>query len=241
MTKYIIAFLLALVLLPFELLAQEPREDGWQHNVMTIQELLDMYPTHKVSPSAVVPFNSSDLYNPYDWKNQFDNIIVINKSNSGERRQTLWFFKSGGRLVMTARVSTGRERWEAGKTSPEQRKPERGYFSSTNVGYFSPYRTVRLHKSKLWDADMPYSVFFDGGIATHQVPPEAIRQIGSRASGGCVRLLERDAAYIYDQVNNSGIGSIPRFTTAGRPILDSKGQQLRKRGYRTLIIVQDFR
>jgi lipoprotein-anchoring transpeptidase ErfK/SrfK len=49
---------------------------------------------------------------------------------------------------------------------------------------------------------MPYSVFFDGNFAIHGT--YETRHIGRPASHGCVRLLTRDAAILFDLVRSYG-------------------------------------
>jgi hypothetical protein len=62
-------------------------------------------------------------------------------------------------------------------------------------GYRTPPGTFRVtfksrdHVSSIWDASMPYSVFFNGGIAFHQ---GSLRE----QSHGCIR-LSRDAAHTF--------------------------------------------
>jgi hypothetical protein len=73
-----------------------------------------------------------------------------------------------------------------------------------------------LHRSKTWDADMPYSLFFNGGIALHATYPKYYPSLGlptgaaykdasgktqiASGSGGCVRLTMEDAKTLFDLV-----------------------------------------
>lgn len=93
----------------------------------------------------------------------------------------------GGYLRHTWRVSTGR----------------RGY--NTPTGTYRPKRLARRHySSKYHGSPMPYSIFFRGGYAIHG--SYQTRQLGRRASHGCVRLHPRNAARLFSLVraNRSG-------------------------------------
>ncbi|MGI9411268.1 MAG: L,D-transpeptidase, partial [Hyphomicrobiaceae bacterium] len=86
-----------------------------------------------------------------------------------------------GRLRHVWRVSTGR----------------RGY--STPIGTFRPTRLERSWYSRKYNwSPMPYSIFFVGGVAIHG--SYYIRQLGRRASHGCVRLAPRNAARLFSMV-----------------------------------------
>jgi hypothetical protein len=67
------------------------------------------------------------------------------------------------------------------------------------AGEFKPQRLERQwHSRKYGMAPMPYSIFFHGNYAVHGT--DKIRQLGRRASKGCVRLHPRDAAVLFDLV-----------------------------------------
>ena len=84
------------------------------------------------------------------------------------------------------RVSTGRK----------------GY--RTPRGYFRPTFMKRFHRSTIYNnAPMPYSIFFNGGIAIHGT--NHIRRLGRTASHGCVRLHPAHAATLYDLVQRHGM------------------------------------
>lgn len=90
-----------------------------------------------------------------------------------------------GRLRHVWRVSTGR----------------RGY--STPTGSFRPTRLERSWHSRKYNwSPMPHSIFFIGGVAIHG--SYYIRQLGRRASHGCVRLAPRNAARLFSMVRRYG-------------------------------------
>lgn len=91
---------------------------------------------------------------------------------------------------------------------------------SKNGEAFSPIITKQLHRSGRWqhdmkDADgkpmldpngvpmmegsaMEYSTFITPAIALHVAPPGTEAQIGTKASGGCIRMNRADAKEIFD-------------------------------------------
>jgi hypothetical protein len=79
----------------------------------------------------------------------------------------------------------------------------KGY--STPIGSYKPLRMKREHYSGEWDnAPMPYSIFFTPrGHAIHG--SHHTKQLGSRASHGCVRLAPKNAAKLYRLVRREGL------------------------------------
>jgi L,D-transpeptidase catalytic domain len=70
------------------------------------------------------------------------------------------------------------------------------------------YRPQRLERSwysrKYHRAPMPHSIFFDGNYAIHGTVH--VRNLGRRASKGCVRLHPANAAVLFDLVRRNGAG-----------------------------------
>ena len=68
------------------------------------------------------------------------------------------------------------------------------------------YRPTRLERSwysrKYYNSPMPHSIFFRGGYAIHGT--NYVRQLGRRASHGCVRLSRRNAARLFGLVRRHG-------------------------------------
>ncbi|MCY0095879.1 L,D-transpeptidase [Hoeflea ulvae] len=90
-----------------------------------------------------------------------------------------------GRVKYKWRVSTGRS----------------GY--ATPRGTYSPKWLSRYHRSRKYNnAWMHYAVFFRGGYAIHAT--RDTKRLGRRASHGCVRLAEQDAARFYSLVEKMG-------------------------------------
>ncbi len=74
----------------------------------------------------------------------------------------------------------------------------------TPRGYFRPTFMKRFHRSTIYNnAPMPYSIFFNGGIAIHGT--NHIRSLGRPASHGCVRLHPVHAETLYNLVKRYGM------------------------------------
>lgn len=78
----------------------------------------------------------------------------------------------------------------------------RGY--RTPTGAFRPVRLERTWYSRKYDlAPMPHSIFFYGGYAIHGT--DQIRNLGRRASHGCVRLHPANAERLFYLVRLHGM------------------------------------
>lgn len=114
--------------------------------------------------------------------------IVINKRN-----QRMYVYDDLEQLY-TFKVSTGR----------------RGH--NTPAGVFKPYSAEQMHYSrKYYNSPMPWSVFFNGGVAIHGT--EAIRHLGHRTSHGCVRTHPKSARRIYHIVRKYGMNNTTAIVT----------------------------
>jgi hypothetical protein len=77
----------------------------------------------------------------------------------------------------------------------------------TPAGNFRPFRMEEDHYSKEWDdAPMPHSIFFtSAGHAIHG--SYETRNLGHRASHGCVRLAPGNAARLFELVKREGLSN----------------------------------
>lgn len=84
----------------------------------------------------------------------------------------------------------------------------------TPGGTFKPSWMARQWYSRKYDmAPMPYSVFFNQGIATHGTT--AVSRLGRPASHGCIRLHTSNARRFYNLVRRHGKAAT-RITVKGR-------------------------
>jgi|GEM_PF-1292255 Uncharacterized protein conserved in bacteria len=164
----------------------------------------------------------------FDVYQEFPVVIKVSKAANV---QQMWVYQQGV-LTHSFLVSTGRERWETAKSG-------RYYFTGTPVGWYQPQRLIRKHYSETWEAYMEYAVFFVGGVALHATTPDHYKELGRRASGGCVRLHKDNAFIIFNLVTSEGRGLVPVVNRHGQVARDRKGNIIRKVGWNTMIIVED--
>jgi lipoprotein-anchoring transpeptidase ErfK/SrfK len=85
----------------------------------------------------------------------------------------------------------------------------------TPTGIYTPHYTARMHYSKQYHfSPMPYSVFFNEGVAVHGT--NDLRNLGRPASHGCVRSHPKNAKIFYDLVQKHG-KQLTRVTVRGKP------------------------
>ena len=150
-----------------------------------------LYGKHKLTGKAYLDMKSIDGPMPDDYSalylksKSLNNPvkpylkIIIDKS-----RQRMYVYKDFKHLY-TFKVSTGK----AGHRTPN--------------GVFKPYSVEAMHYSrKYFNSPMPWSVFFNGGVAIHGT--SSLSRLGSPASHGCVRTYPRSAKRIYNLVRRYG-------------------------------------
>jgi lipoprotein-anchoring transpeptidase ErfK/SrfK len=85
----------------------------------------------------------------------------------------------------------------------------------TPTGTYTPHYTARMHYSKQYHfSPMPYSVFFNEGVAVHGTGD--LGNLGRPASHGCVRSHPKNAKVFYDLVQKHGM-QMTRVTVQGKP------------------------
>ena len=85
----------------------------------------------------------------------------------------------------------------------------------TPTGTYTPHYTSRMHYSKQYHfSPMPYSVFFNEGVAVHGT--RDLGNLGRPASHGCVRSHPKNAKVFYDLVQKHGM-QLTRVTVRGKP------------------------
>ena len=187
---------------------------------------------------------------PADLMPHFDLYLYVSKANSGAFAQHMWVFKRAEagelRLAHFWPVSTGRERRE-------------GYFTTTPTGLYKldPHRFKRIHYSSVWDgARMPFAMFLDygysdrrSGLAIHGTMRSTYGRLGSRASGGCIRVATDNARFLFNLIQGSYRGQVPAFAfdeinghtdRSGQIERDEEGKPVFVEGLRALLIVDDF-
>ncbi len=177
-----------------------------------------------INPETIAAQDGIDVFREYAI------VITVNKSARGPGAQQMTVVENGIQTAVWP-VSTGREQYERAKSG-------RWYWTTTPAGTFSPYSLIRDHYSHTWKAHMEYAAFFNGGIAIHATTPDHYRQLGKRASGGCVRLYKPNAQIIYEKIKAQGRALVPLFNRDGRVARDVNGNPIHVMGWNTLIIVE---
>lgn len=127
-------------------------------------------------------------------------VIVVNKRASGPEAQTLKMFENGIEIFKT-KISTGREKTENATSG-------RKYLSTTPKGFFRFTKMYSDYMSYTWNAPMPNATFFIGGIAIHATSKSHYAELGTRASGGCVRTKLEDSKMIREKIMETGRGAL---------------------------------
>lgn len=181
--------------------------------------------TVKLTDNIQTQFSTNDFAEK-PWLRDFRYIIVVNKANKGPNKQTLRIFENGY-LVLTTKVSTGREGFELKRKNQVcAGAPPKSYWSNTPTGYYQPKYLSADHKSSSWDSEMPFAVFFDveNGLALHQAYPKYEKYLGGRASGGCVRLAGGIAEDVFNRIALTEGSNAPLVNKDGTPVLDAEGK-----------------
>lgn len=172
------------------------------------------------------PFSAEQALDAFgvDVFSEFPVVIMVNKAT---QKATVYSY---GNIINSFLVSTGRDRWETAKSG-------RQYFTATPTGWYSPTRYAREHWSNTWSALMEYSIFFNGGVALHATTPDHFNELGTKASGGCVRMHPDNARWFWNLSLQEKIATVPYFTRGGQVLRDQQGNIKRHTGSGTLIIV----
>ena len=112
--------------------------------------------------------------------------VYAKVSITGQRMEVVINRGDGKKETYSWKVSTGRKGFE---TPPGQFRPD--------------YLDELHHSTKYENAPMPYSVFFNDGIAVHAT--NETKRLGSPASHGCVRLDPQNAEVFFRAVSAIGM------------------------------------
>lgn len=187
---------------------------------------------------------------PAEIEPYFDLFLYVSKAREGALAQRMYVFERGfDRMVYPIAqwlVSTGRERREK-------------YFTTTPVGLykFDRDRLFEYWWSRRWQAAMPYTMFLDfvvgqgkAGIAVHGTTPNHFAELGTRASGGCIRLHPEHAQALLRLMKGGAFdGMVPVFAwdnignrtdRKGAVVYDKSGAILLQKGLKVLLYVEDF-
>ncbi|MBL6937749.1 MAG: L,D-transpeptidase family protein [Alphaproteobacteria bacterium] len=185
----------------------------------------------------------------------FGLFLYVSKADVGPWSQRLYVFRkdAGGNLAMLYNwpASTGREKDEIAPNGTHQP-------SLTPEGYYQidPKRMYRNHFSGQWREPMPYAMFFnwenqglETGLAIHGATGLELKQLGTRASAGCIRIAPENAALLFKLIKDQYKGLAPRFaydrrtatmSNQGVMMHDAAGNLQMADGYKVLVFVENF-
>ena len=190
---------------------------------------------------------------PDEVEPYFDLYLYVSKAEAGPIAQHMFVYSRAADGTMSLLydwpVSTGREKKEK---TPSGRKT----FTNTPVGSYKldPKRFHKLWKSRAWNADMPWTMFFDlmenggiSGLAIHAAGKGKISQLGRRASGGCIRLAPENAQFLFKKIQAEHAGFVPVFAVdgnstnvLGEPARNADGSIQLTYGYKVLLHIEDY-
>ena len=191
-------------------------------------------------PQAAEPADSERLAaTPYYG---YELILQIDKAPQGsslnaQRLRAYRYHPDRRSLEFLARwhISTGAEAAREnrlGRVTPR----------STLTGYY-PVETLKpTAYSNSWDGLMLYSMFYDvaGGYAIHATDPNKYARLGRRASGGCTRLEQKQARFLYKLVAALDKGwTLKLDRTTGAPVRDANARPVAQWGYKALVLIED--
>lgn len=186
-------------------------------------------------------------FETYPWIKEFRYVLVVNKAIKGKEAQTIKVYEFGT-LVREEKVSTGREEFEPKGTHHSKKD----MWTVTQTGYYSPTWLDKNHRSDSYGngsvlgdifggVKMPYSIFFNGGTALHEVSKKARNYLGQNISGGCVRLPESLAEDLFQRIKETKGVRVPDFRVNGTIKTDENGNYSyrNEKGFSALIVVKN--
>ncbi len=241
-------FLLALITIVLTLIAMIPVARAESRS--EAEQRLMIEDSYEAPPGVL--FNEDAYFKNETAQSQYVNVIVINKA---AKAQTLRLY-TNRQFILETKVSTGREDLEyvtpiAGFLRRFYRGAMESHWRHTTRGFYVIKRVENVdYRSGENKFHMPYAMFFNEkrGLAVHQVPPDlkggeaaGENALGNRASSGCVRVHKNVIQEIHGAVVAADRGLIPVLDTrTGQPILDAGGKMIYEKGYKTLVIVEEY-
>ena len=208
----------------------------------------DAQPPHAVSErikSRVSP----------EMRQFFDLYLYVSKAEKGSWAQRMHVMAKQPddtlAPIHTWLVSTGKEEMMKNPhgVTMNTDTPE-GFFRLDRGRFFADYTSYQ------WKAPMPHAMFFDwqiegrrSGLAIHGTGPDEDEMLGQRASKGCIRLSPENAEQLFKLVTENYAGRVPQFkidpvtgtqSTNGLMRRDEMGRILTKRGYRVLVVIENY-
>jgi lipoprotein-anchoring transpeptidase ErfK/SrfK len=190
-----------------------------------------------------------------EMRDFFDLYLYVSKAEKGgwAQRMHVMAKQPDDTLapIHTWLVSTGKEEMMKNPhgVTMNTDTPE-GFFRLDRGRFFADYTSYQ------WKAPMPHAMFFDwqiegrrSGLAIHGTGPDEDDDLGQRASKGCIRLSPENAEILFKLITENYAGRVPQFkidpqtrtqSTNGLMRRDPMGRILTKRGYRVLVVIENY-
>lgn len=194
---------------------------------------------------------------PSELIGYFDLFLYVSKAKpeKGEWAQRMFVLAKEQHEVLTLRynwpVSTGLE-----ELMPSPSGNMMGTDTPEGAFKLDRGRFYRDYTSRQWESPMPFAMFFDwrtngrqSGLAIHGTDEAGEKELGQRASHGCIRLSTENARILFELIQDKYRGAVPVFeinadsetmSTAGALVRDTNGQVEMTRGYKVLVYIEDF-
>lgn len=194
---------------------------------------------------------------PAEVVGYFDLFLYVSKAtpDKGDWAQRMFVLaKQQGQtyaLIHDWKVSTGREEPMPSPTGKMLGTETPGGMFKLDRGRFH-----RDYTSRQWQSPMPFAMFFDwridgrpSGLAIHGTDEQGEKDLGTRASHGCIRLATANAQTLFELITTTYRGKVPVFqinpdtgtmSTTGALVRDENGRVKMANGYKVLIFIEDY-
>lgn len=194
---------------------------------------------------------------PSELIGYFDLFLYVSKAKreKGDWGQRMFVLAREQNEVFTLLydwpVSTGRE-----ELMPSPSGNMMGTDTPEGAFKLDRLRFYRDYTSRQWESPMPNAMFFDwrtngrqSGLAIHGTDEAGEKELGQRASHGCIRLSAESARILFELIQDKYRGAVPVFqinpdsdtmSTAGALVRNVNGQVEMTRGYKVLVYIEDF-
>ncbi|MDZ4841476.1 MAG: L,D-transpeptidase family protein [Hyphomicrobium aestuarii] len=194
---------------------------------------------------------------PAEVAQYFDLFLYVSKAtpDRGEWAQRMFVLakqqdQTYG-LMHHWKVSTGRE-----EAMPSPTGKMLGTETPPGMFKLDRGRSYADYTSRQWQSPMPFVMFFDwridgrpSGLAIHGTDTEGEKELGTRASHGCIRLSTDNAKTLFYLVRDNYRGKVPVFqinqetgtmSTTGALVRDENGRVKTTNGYKVLVFIEDY-
>lgn len=194
---------------------------------------------------------------PAELIGYFDLFLYVSKAtpDRGDWAQRMFVLaKQQGQtfhLLHNWKVSTGRE-----EPMPSPSGKMLGTETPSGMFKLDRGRSYEDYTSRQWQSPMPFAMFFDwridgrpSGLAIHGTDEQGEKELGTRASHGCIRLATDNARTLFHLIRDNYRGKVPVFqinpetgtmSTTGALVRDENGRVKMTSGYKVLVFIEDF-